>query len=130
MTSRSTSAPARHTPREVLAAIAHPAVLVGSLGYFVDIYDLILFAVVRVSSLKNLGVDYLKIDGSFMRNLDRDSVNQAMVAAMIQLARTLNFKVIGEQIEEPAALEAARSIGIDFLQGYAVGRPTLMRLAA
>jgi EAL domain-containing protein (putative c-di-GMP-specific phosphodiesterase class I) len=82
------------------------------------------------SSLKNLGVDYLKIDGSFMRNLDRDSVNQAMVAAMIQLARTLNFKVIGEQIEEPAALEAARSIGIDFLQGYAVGRPTLMRLAA
>jgi Amt family ammonium transporter len=82
------------------------------------------------SSLKNLVVDYLKIDGSFMRNLDRDSVNQAMVAAMIQLARTLNFKVIGEQIEEPAALEAARSIGIDFLQGYAVGRPTLMRLAA
>jgi EAL domain-containing protein (putative c-di-GMP-specific phosphodiesterase class I) len=53
-----------------------------------------------------------------------------MVAAMIQLARTLNFKVIGEQIEEPAALEAARSIGIDFLQGYAVGRPVPMQMAA
>ena len=71
MTSRSTSAPARHTPREVLAAIAHPAVLVGSLGYFVDIYDLILFAVVRVSSLKNLGYtgDQLITEGTWLINV-------------------------------------------------------------
>ena len=48
------------------------------------------------SNLKNLPMDYLKIDGSFMRNLARDSVNQAMVTAMIKLARTLNFKVIAE----------------------------------
>jgi diguanylate cyclase (GGDEF)-like protein/PAS domain S-box-containing protein len=82
------------------------------------------------ANLKNLPLDYLKIDGSFMRNLPRDSVNQAMVAAMIKLARTLNFKVIAEQIEDVAVLEAARSMGIDYLQGYAVGRPRPLSLAA
>ncbi len=44
------------------------------------------------SNLKNLTLDYLKIDGSFIRNLAPDTVNQAMVTAMIKLARTLNFR--------------------------------------
>jgi diguanylate cyclase (GGDEF)-like protein/PAS domain S-box-containing protein len=82
------------------------------------------------SNLKNLQMDYLKIDGSFMRNLSRDSVNQAMVTAMIKLARTLNFKVIAEQVEDAAALETARRMGVDFVQGYAVGRPQPLALAA
>jgi diguanylate cyclase (GGDEF)-like protein len=82
------------------------------------------------SKLKLLAVDYLKIDGSFMRNLARDTVNQAMVTAMIKLARTLNFRVIAEQVEDSAAVEAARKIGVDFLQGYAVGRPQPLTLAA
>lgn len=47
--------PVSHTPREILSALTHPAVIVGALGYFVDIYDLILFGVVRVPSLKDLG---------------------------------------------------------------------------
>jgi EAL domain-containing protein (putative c-di-GMP-specific phosphodiesterase class I) len=82
------------------------------------------------SNLKNLTMDYLKIDGSFMRNLARDSVNQAMVTAMIKLARTLNFKVIAEQVEDASAMEAARRMGVDFLQGYAIGRPQPLALAA
>ena len=82
------------------------------------------------SNLKNLPMDYLKIDGSFMRNLARDSVNQAMVTAMIKLARTLNFKVIAEQVEDAAALEAARRIGVDYVQGYAIGKPMPLSLAA
>jgi diguanylate cyclase (GGDEF)-like protein/PAS domain S-box-containing protein len=82
------------------------------------------------SNLKTLPLDYLKIDGSFMRNLARDSVNQAMVGAMIKLARTLNFRVIAEQVEDTAAVEAARKIGVDFLQGYAIGRPQPLTLAA
>ena len=56
------------------------------------------------SSLKNLPLDYLKLDGSFMRNLAQDSVSQTMVTAMIKLARTLNFKIIAEQVEDSAAL--------------------------
>ena len=82
------------------------------------------------SNLKNLPLDYLKIDGSFMRNLGRDTVNQAMVTAMIKLARTLNFKVIAEQVEDTAAVEAARKMGVDYLQGYAIGRPQPLSLAA
>jgi diguanylate cyclase (GGDEF)-like protein/PAS domain S-box-containing protein len=82
------------------------------------------------SNLKNLPLDYLKIDGSFIRNLSRDSVNQAMVTAMIKLARTLNFKVIAEQVEDSASLDAARRMGVDYLQGYAIGRPQPLQLAA
>ena len=81
------------------------------------------------SNLKNLALDYLKIDGSFIRNLARDTVNQAMVTAMIKLARTLNFKVIAEQVEDTAAVEAARRMGVDFLQGYAISRPQPLQLA-
>ncbi len=82
------------------------------------------------SKLKLLAVDFLKIDGSFMRNLARDTVNQAMVTAMIKLARTLNFKVIAEQVEDQASADAARAIGVDYLQGYALGRPAPLAIAA
>ncbi|MFL6619205.1 MAG: EAL domain-containing protein [Povalibacter sp.] len=74
-------------------------------------------------NLKNLSLDYLKIDGSFIRNLGIDTVNQAMVAAMIKLARTLNFQVVAEQVEDLAAFEAATRMGVDFVQGYHLGRP-------
>jgi diguanylate cyclase (GGDEF)-like protein/PAS domain S-box-containing protein len=82
------------------------------------------------SNLKNLPLDYLKIDGAFTRNLGADSVNQAMVAAMVQLARTLNFQVIAEQVEDTAALDAARRLGVDFIQGYVISRPQPLPLAA
>ncbi len=82
------------------------------------------------AKLKLLAVDFLKIDGSFIRNLARDTVNQAMVTAMIKLARTLNFKVIAEHVEDDASVEAARLIGVDFMQGYALGRPAPLPLAA
>jgi diguanylate cyclase (GGDEF)-like protein/PAS domain S-box-containing protein len=82
------------------------------------------------ANLKNLAIDYLKIDGSFFKNLARDSVNQAMVTAMIRLARSLNFKVIAEQVEDASALDAARRMGVDYLQGYAIGRPEKLAMAA
>jgi diguanylate cyclase (GGDEF)-like protein/PAS domain S-box-containing protein len=82
-------------------------------------------------NLKNLSLDYLKIDGSFIRNLAIDTVNQAMVAAMIKLARTLNFQVVAEQVEDLGAFEAATKMGVDFVQGYHLGRPQpLVRVVA
>ncbi len=81
------------------------------------------------TNLKNLALDYLKIDGSFIRNLASDNVNQAMVAAMIKLARSLNFQVIAEQVEDLSALDSARRMGVDFVQGYQVGRPIPLPLA-
>ena len=74
-------------------------------------------------NLKHLAIDYLKIDGSFIRNLATDTVNQAMVAAMVKLARTLNFKIIAEQVEDRASLDAAREMGVDFVQGFELARP-------
>jgi EAL domain-containing protein (putative c-di-GMP-specific phosphodiesterase class I) len=49
---------------------------------------------------------------------------------MIRLARTLNFKVIAEQVEDAAALDTAKRMGVDYVQGYAVGRPQPLALAA
>jgi diguanylate cyclase (GGDEF)-like protein/PAS domain S-box-containing protein len=86
--------------------------------------------VASFSSLKNLPLDYLKLDGSFMRNLARDSVSQTMVSAMIKLARTLNFKIIAEQVEDNAALDVARRFGVDFVQGFVIARPAKLALAA
>ncbi|MGH8197833.1 MAG: EAL domain-containing protein, partial [Steroidobacteraceae bacterium] len=82
------------------------------------------------ANLKHLPMDYLKIDGSFMRDLGRDTVNQAMVSAVVGMARTLNFRLVAEQIEDVASLEAARAMGIDFVQGHAVGRPRPLAPAA
>jgi diguanylate cyclase (GGDEF)-like protein/PAS domain S-box-containing protein len=79
-------------------------------------------------NLKHLALDYLKIDGSFIRNLASDNVNQAMVTAMIKMARSLNFQVVAEQVEDPAALEAVRRMGVDFVQGYEIGRPQPLTL--
>jgi diguanylate cyclase (GGDEF)-like protein/PAS domain S-box-containing protein len=75
------------------------------------------------STLKTLPMDYLKIDGSFIRNLAADSVNQAMVAAMIELSRSLNFRIVAEQVEDQSSLDAVTGMGIDFVQGFFVGRP-------
>jgi diguanylate cyclase (GGDEF)-like protein/PAS domain S-box-containing protein len=75
------------------------------------------------STLKTLPMDYLKIDGSFIRNLAHDTVNQAMVAAMIELSRSLNFRIVAEQVEDQPSLDTVTSMGIDFVQGFVIGRP-------
>jgi diguanylate cyclase (GGDEF)-like protein/PAS domain S-box-containing protein len=75
------------------------------------------------SNLKTLPVDYLKIDGSFIRNLSADLVNQALVAAMIELSRSLNFRVVAEQVEDQSSLDTVTGMGIDFVQGFLIGRP-------
>jgi diguanylate cyclase (GGDEF)-like protein/PAS domain S-box-containing protein len=75
------------------------------------------------AQLKNLSLDYLKIDGSFVRDLGTDEVSQAMLNAMVDLARTLDIQVIAEQVEDEAAYGRLRSLGVDFVQGYVVGRP-------
>ena len=75
------------------------------------------------SSLKHLPIDYLKIDGTYTRNLSSDRVNQEMVAAMIKLARTMNFKVVAEQVEEQEDFDWLRDNGVDFVQGNFVDPP-------
>jgi diguanylate cyclase (GGDEF)-like protein/PAS domain S-box-containing protein len=75
------------------------------------------------SNLKTLSLDYLKIDGSFTRDLTTDTVHQAMVASLVKLSKTLDFRVVAEQVEDQEAFEAVRRMGVDFAQGYVVERP-------
>jgi diguanylate cyclase (GGDEF)-like protein/PAS domain S-box-containing protein len=75
------------------------------------------------STLRTLPMDYLKIDGSFIRNLAADTINQAMVAAMIELSRSLNFRIVAEQCEDQSSLDLVKRMGIDFVQGFIIGRP-------
>ena len=75
------------------------------------------------ATLKTLPMDYLKIDGSFIRSLAVDTVNQAMVAAMVELSRTLNFRIVAEQVEDQLSLDTVKRMGIDFVQGYIIGHP-------
>ena len=78
------------------------------------------------SSLKHLPIDYLKIDGTYTRNLQTDLVNQEMVAAMIKLARTMEFKIVAEQVEQQDDFDWLRDVGVDFVQGNFIEAPALL----
>lgn len=78
------------------------------------------------SSLKHLPVDYLKIDGTYTRNLTSDQINQEMVTAMIKLARTLEFRVIAEQVEQQEDFDWLRDNGVDFVQGNFIEAPAML----
>jgi diguanylate cyclase (GGDEF)-like protein/PAS domain S-box-containing protein len=78
------------------------------------------------SSLKHLPIDYLKIDGTYTRNLQTDLVNQEMVAAMIKLARTMQFRIVAEQVEHQEDFDWLRDSGVDFVQGYFIEAPAML----
>ncbi len=75
------------------------------------------------ATLKTLPMDYIKIDGSFIANLAVDTVNQAMVGAMIELSRSLRFRIVAEQVEDQLSLDTVKQMGIDFVQGFIIARP-------
>ena len=82
------------------------------------------------SSLKHLPIDYLKIDGTYTRSLPTDQVNQEMVSAMIKLARTMEFRVVAEQVEHQEDFDWLRESGIDFIQGRFVDPPAPLGVLA
>jgi diguanylate cyclase (GGDEF)-like protein/PAS domain S-box-containing protein len=76
------------------------------------------------ASLKHLPIDYLKIDGTYTRNLPTDLVNQEMVSAMVKLARTMQFRIVAEQVEQQEDFDWLRDIGVDFVQGHFIEAPS------
>ncbi|MCA0239221.1 MAG: EAL domain-containing protein [Proteobacteria bacterium] len=76
------------------------------------------------SHIKLMGVDAIKIDGSFVRNLHADSTSRLFVAAMIEIAHDLRRVVVAEHVEDAATLDLLRSMGIDLVQGFHLGRPS------
>jgi len=73
--------------------------------------------------LKNLHVDYLKIDGSFVKEILEDKSTEALVMGINQIGHALNLKTIAEYVENDAIKERLQKIGVDFAQGYGVGKP-------
>jgi diguanylate cyclase (GGDEF)-like protein/PAS domain S-box-containing protein len=77
--------------------------------------------------LKNLPVDYLKIDGQFIRNVANDSVDESMVKAISQVGHAMGIETIAERVETKQVLEKLGSLGIEFAQGYYIARPASVR---
>jgi len=75
------------------------------------------------SYLKDLPADILKIDGSFIVNMNRHPANVAIVEAIVSLAQNLGMKTIAEWAEDFETVETLAEIGVDFVQGWAVSRP-------
>jgi len=75
------------------------------------------------SYLKELPVDYLKIDGSFVRNMATDPVDYAMVESINQIGHILGLETIAEWAEDQTILNQLRVLNVDYAQGYGVGEP-------
>lgn len=73
--------------------------------------------------LRQLPVDYIKIDGSFIRNLPRNTHDQSVVKAIVDIARSVNIQTIAEFVEDEDTLQMIRELGVDYAQGYLIGRP-------
>ena len=73
--------------------------------------------------LKSLPVDYLKLDGCFVKNMVNDTIDKAMVKAINHIGHTMDIKTIAEFVEDETTLQAVREIGVDYAQGYAIARP-------
>ncbi len=73
--------------------------------------------------LKELPVDFLKIDGSFIRRLHESRDDQILVRAMSDVAKGFGKKLVAEYVENDAILELLAEYGIDYAQGYAIGKP-------
>ncbi len=73
--------------------------------------------------LKNLPVDYLKIEGSIVSDMINDQIDHAMVAAINQIGRVMKIKTIAEHVESTATLEQLKTIGVDYAQGYHIDEP-------
>ena len=76
-----------------------------------------------ISYLKHLPVDMLKIDGSFIRNLTEQGMNQALVRSINEMGHILKLTTVAEYVEDLETLELLRKLGIDYAQGHLFGKP-------
>lgn len=75
--------------------------------------------------LKGLPVDILKIDGGFVRNIDRDNVGYAITKSMCEVGKAMGLKIVAECVESENVLKLLQEIGVDYAQGYYLHKPSL-----
>jgi diguanylate cyclase (GGDEF)-like protein len=73
--------------------------------------------------LKQLKIDYLKIDGSFIKNITTEKIDQELVSCMNRIAHVLGVKTVAEWVENDEILQTLRELDIDYAQGYGLHRP-------
>ena len=73
--------------------------------------------------LKSLPVDFLKIDGSFIRELHINPASKVMVEAINHIAEGIGLKTVAEFVENETILNSVRDLNVDYAQGYHLGRP-------
>ncbi len=73
--------------------------------------------------LKSFPFDYLKIDGSFVKTLEHSPVDQAIVRSITEVARCMGLATIAEFVESDGTAQLLRRFGVDYAQGYALGKP-------
>ncbi|HEY7379102.1 MAG TPA: PAS domain S-box protein [Steroidobacteraceae bacterium] len=73
--------------------------------------------------LKNLPVDYLKIDGQFIENVTRDPIDRSMVEAISQIGRAMQIQTIAERVESPEVLAELARLGVSYAQGFHIAAP-------
>lgn len=76
-----------------------------------------------LQSIVELEPDYIKVDKSLVQNADRDEMKKQMLRTFTRFARRMDIRTVAEGIERPEELRLARSLGVDFGQGYLLGRP-------
>ncbi|MGA9032602.1 MAG: EAL domain-containing protein, partial [Sulfuricaulis sp.] len=74
--------------------------------------------------LKNLPVDFIKIDGSFVNSMAQNSIDETMVLSIIHIARSLGMKTIAEFVPDEKTVTMLKASGVDYMQGYFVGMPS------
>lgn len=77
--------------------------------------------------LKSLNVDYLKIDGIFIRNLANDTIDRATVQCIVDMAKTIGKKTVAEWVDNPESENILRGMNVDFLQGFSKHKPESLR---
>ena len=73
--------------------------------------------------LKQLPADFLKVDGSFIRNIHKDDADRALVRSINEVAHALGKQTVAEFVEDQACLDVLRELGVDYAQGYGICRP-------
>jgi EAL domain-containing protein (putative c-di-GMP-specific phosphodiesterase class I) len=77
--------------------------------------------------LKTLPVDFLKIDGSFVKDMVRDPIDHATVEAIHRIGHVMGIETIAESVENGRILAQLKAIGVNYAQGYALGKPRPLR---